>query len=68
MLNYKKARYSDQSVSCNSSSFVSNSNKIVAVVSRIANSCVVQTVIVVIIIVSVKCELWRKSSENNKEN
>ena len=35
--------------------------------SRITNSCVELAVIVTIIIVSVKCEQWHKSSENNKE-
>ena len=48
-------------------SCVRGSNKIVKVVSRIANSCVGQAVIVIIIVVSVKCEQWHKSSENNKE-
>ena len=37
------------------------------VVSRIANSCVVQAVIVIIITVSAKCEQFHKRSENNKE-
>ena len=42
-------------------------NKTVAAVSRIANTCVEQAVIVIIIIVSVKCKQWLKSSANNKE-
>ena len=44
-----------------------SSNKIVAVVSRTANSYIGQAVIVIIIVTSVKCERWHKSSENNKE-
>ena len=39
----------------------------VAVVSIITNSCVEQAVIVIISVVSVKCEQWHKSSENYKE-
>ena len=35
--------------------------------SRIANSYVGQAVIVIIIVVSVKCEQWHKTRENNKE-
>ena len=44
-------------------------NKCIAykkVMSRIGNSCLEQAVIVVIIVVSVKCERWHKSIENNK--
>ena len=37
------------------------------VVSRISNSCVGQAVIVIISIVSVKCEQWHKSNENTKK-
>ena len=44
-----------------------SSNETIAVVSRIANSCVEQAVIVIIIVVLVKCEQWHKSGENNKE-
>ena len=36
------------------------------VFSRIANSSIGQA-LVIIIVVSVKCEQWRKNSENNKE-
>ena len=36
--------------------------KTVAIVSRIANSCIEQAVIVIIIVVSVKCAQWHKSS------
>ena len=39
----------------------------VTVVTRITNSCVEQAVIVIISVVSVKCEQWNKSSKNNKE-
>ena len=39
----------------------------VTVVSIITNSFVEQAVIVVISVVSVKCEQWHKSSENNKQ-
>ena len=42
-------------------------NKTVAVVSRIANNCVVQAVIVTITVVSVRCEQWHKSRANSKE-
>ena len=35
--------------------------------SKITNSCVEQAVIVIISVVSVKCEQLHKSSENNKE-
>ena len=70
LLNYKRARHSKRECSCNSSSLVTScmrsSNKTIAVVSRIANSCVGQAVIVLIIIASVKCEQWHKSSENLK--
>ena len=31
------------------------------------NSCIEQVVIVIISVVSVKCEQWHRSSENNKE-
>ena len=41
--------------------------KTVAVVRRIANTCVEQAVVVIIIVVSVKCEQCHKSSANNKE-
>ena len=41
--------------------------KIVAVVSKITNSCVAQAVIVIISVISVKCVQWHKSCENNKE-
>ena len=34
------------------------------IVSRIANSCMEQKVIVTVIVVSVKCEQWHKSGEN----
>ena len=37
------------------------------VVSRIANSCVEQAVVIIIIIVSVKSEQWFKSRDNNIE-
>ena len=37
--------------------------KTVAVVSRITNSCVEQVVIVIISVVSVKCEQWHKNRE-----
>ena len=37
------------------------------VVSRIANSSVGQAVIVIIIVVSMKCEQWHRSNANNKE-
>ena len=47
-------------------SWVGSSNKTVAVVKIITNSYVGQAVIVVIIVVSVKCEQWHISSENNK--
>ena len=61
----------ERSLSCNSNGYVAScvwsSNKIVAVVSRIANSCVGQAVIFIIIVVSIKCEQWHKSSANNKE-
>ena len=36
-------------------------------VSRITNSCVEQAVTVIVSVVSVKCEQWHKSTENNKE-
>ena len=39
----------------------------VAVVNRITNSCVEQAFGVVISVVSVKCEQWHESRENNKE-
>ena len=39
----------------------------VAVVSRITNSCAEQAVIVIISVVSVNCEQWHKSNENNIE-
>ena len=42
-------------------------NKTIAVVSRTANTCIGQAVIVINIVVSVKCEQWHKSSANNKE-
>ena len=41
-------------------------NETVAVVSRISNSCVGQAVVVIIIVVSVKCEQWHKSNADNK--
>ena len=37
------------------------------VVCRIANTCVEQAAIVIIIVVSVKCEQWYKNGGNNKE-
>ena len=42
--------------------------KTVPVVIRIANSCVEQAVIFIIIVVSVKCEQWHKSSAENKDS
>ena len=57
VLDYKRAGQSDKL----------RVNKIVAVVSKIANSCVGQAVMVIIIVVSVKCEQWHKSRVNNKE-
>ena len=42
-------------------------NRTIADVSRIANTCGRQTVIVIIIVVSVKCEQCDKSNANNKE-
>ena len=48
-------------------SCVWSSNKTVAVVSGIVNSYVGQAVIVVIIVVSIKCEQSHKSGEHNKE-
>ena len=48
-------------------SCLGSSNKIVAIVSRIANSCVGQSVTIIIIVVSVKREYWHKSSAHNKE-
>ena len=70
VLNCKKARQSDQSVSCSSSSLVTSwvwsSNKTVAGARRIVNSCVGQAVVVIIIIASIKCEHWHISNANNK--
>ena len=37
------------------------------VVSKIANKCVEEAVIVIIIAVSIRCEQWHKSSAKNKE-
>ena len=50
--------------SCNSSSLVTSCVWVLTVLiaSTIANSCVGQAVIVIIIVVSVKCEQWHKSS------
>ena len=46
---------------------VRSSNKKFVVVSRIGNSRFGQAVIVVMIIVSVKCEQWNNCSASNKE-
>ena len=44
-----------------------SSNKIVAVLSRLADNYVGQAVIVIIIVISVICEQWHISNENNRE-
>ena len=68
VLNYKKLRYGDQSVSSNSNSLLQVAcEQRVAVVNIITNSCVKQAVIVISSVVSVKCKQRHKSSEKNKE-